>query len=233
MELFPSGAQRKLTATKAKELIASVRPRDVAGNARRQLAVDLTDDVSVFNRKIKAVDERIVVAVAASGTTLTGIVGVGPVTAATILGEVGNVARSRTNDHFASYTGTAPLEVSSGEVERHRLSRAGNRRLNSALHVIALSNKRFDPRGKAYYDRKLAAGKGSKGATRCLKRRLSDVVFRVLVEDQARANPGGQKGATLTASAVDQIPKANTSDKPQPGFSAKATPTRRLAEAAS
>ena len=233
MELVPAGAQRHLTAAKAKDLVATVRPRDVAGKARRQLAVDLIDDVAVFDRKIKAVDARIEEAVAASGTHLTNIVGVGPVTAATILGEVGDIARFATADHFASYTGTAPLEASSGEVVRHRLSRAGNRRLNSALHVVALSNKRHDPRGKAYYERKLAAGKGSKGSLRCLKRRLSDVVFRVLVEDRAAANPGGQMGATLTASAVDQIPKANTSDKPQPGSAPEVTPIKRLAEAVS
>ena len=138
-----------------------------------------------------------------------------------------------TADRFASYTGTAPLEVSSGDVVRHRQSRAGNRRLNNALHIAALSNKRYDPRGKAYYESKLAAGKGKKGSLRCLKRRLSDVVFRTMVEDRARANPGGQMGATLTASAVDPIPKANTSDKPQPGFTTEATPTRRPAKAAS
>jgi transposase len=232
MELIPAGAQRHLTATKARDVVATVRPRDVAGKARRQLAVDLIDDVAVFDRKIKAVDTRIEEAVAASGTHLTDIVGVGPVTAATILGEVGDIARFATADNFASYTGTAPIEASSGEVIRHRLSRAGNRRLNSALHVVALSNKRYDPRGKAYYERKLAAGKGSKGSLRCLKRRLSDVVFRVLVEDRAAVNPGGQMGATLTASAVDQIPKANTSDKPQPGSAHEDTPTRRPAEAA-
>jgi len=118
-------------------------------------------------------------------------------------------------------------------VVRHRLSRAGNRRLNHALHVVAVSNKRYDPRGKTYYERKLAAGKGKKGSLRCLKRRLSDVVFRDLVEDRAKANPGGQMGATLTASAVDPIPMANTSDKPQPGFTSEATPTRHPAKAAS
>jgi len=193
-ELVPSGAQRHLTVARARELLGTVRPRDAAGRARRQLAVDLVDDTVVAERKIKAVDARIAEAVAASGTHLTDIVGVGVVTAATILAEVGDVARFATADHFASYTGTAPLEASSGEVVRHRLSRAGNRRLNSALHVVALSNKRYDPRGKAYYERKLAAGKGTKGSLRCLKRRLSDVVFRVLVEDRAAADPGGADG---------------------------------------
>lgn len=233
MELIPAGAPRNLTAAKARQLLATVRPRAVAGKARRQLAVDLIDDVSVLDRKLTTIDARIVEAVAATGAHLTDIVGVGPVTAATILGEVGDVARFATSDHFASYTGTAPIEASSGDVTRHRLSRAGNRRLNSALHVVALSHKRHDPRGKAYYQRKLAAGKGSKGAMRCLKRRLSDVVFRVLVEDRAAANPGGQTGATLTASAVGPIPTANTSDKPQPGFATDATPRELLAEAAS
>jgi len=233
MQLIASGAPKQLTVAQAKALVASVRPRDAVGKTRRQLAVDLIDDVVILDRKIKVLEARLSEAVAATGTHLTEIVGVAAVTAATIIGEVGNVSRFATSNHFATYTGTAPIEASSGDIVRHRLSRAGNRRLNSALHIAAMANKRHDPRGKAYYERKLAAQKGHMGALRCLKRRLSDVVFRVLLEDQARANPGGQMGATLTASAVDQIPKANTSDKPQPGFTAEATPTRRPTKAAS
>jgi len=197
MELIPAGASPNLTATKAKTVLAMVRPRDVAGRARRQLAVDLIDDVVILDRKLKAIQARIADAVAATGTSLTQIVGVGPITAATILGETGHVARFASNDHYGSYTGTAPIEASSGQVKRHRLSRAGNRRLNSALHMVALAHKRHDPRGSAYYAGKLAAGKGSKGAMRCLKRRLSDVVYRALVDDQAaraKAGPGGQLG---------------------------------------
>ena len=218
MELIAAGAPKDLTATAAKALIATVRPRDVAGKTRRQVAVDLIDDVVVLDRKLKAVETRIGEAVDATGTTLTDIVGVASITAAVILGEVGDVARFATADAFASYTGTAPLEVSSGEITRHRLSRAGNRRLNSAPHIAAMANKRHDPRGKAYYTKKLDAGKGKKGAMRCLKRRLSDVVFRQLVTDQALRSPGGQMGATLTSSAADLIPMANTSEKPQPGL---------------
>ena len=198
-----------------------------AGRARRQLAVDLIDDVVILDRKRKAIQARIADAVAATGTSLTQIVGVGPITAATILGETGHVARFASNDHYGSYTGTAPIEASSGQVKRHRLSRAGNRRLNSALHMVALAHKRHDPRGSAYYAGKLAAGKGSKGAMRCLKRRLSDVVYRALVDDQAaraKAGPGGQMGATLTSSAADLIPMASTSEKPQPGLVVDHTP---------
>jgi len=162
MELIAAGAPKDLTATAAKALIATVRPRDVAGKTRRQVAVDLIDDVVVLDRKLKAVETRIGPAVAATGTTLTDIVGVASITAAVILGEVGDVARFATADAFASYTGTAPLEVSSGEITRHRLSRAGNRRLNSALHVAAIANKRHDPRGKAYYTKKFEPGKARK-----------------------------------------------------------------------
>jgi hypothetical protein len=121
-------------------------------------------------------------------------------------------------------------EVSSGDVHRHRLSRAGNRRLNSALHIIALAHKRHDPRGKASHAKKLAAGKGTKGAMRCLiGGRLSDVVFRQLVAEQAVTSPGGQMGATLTSSAADLIPMANTSEKPQPGLNTDHSPVTAAA----
>jgi transposase len=225
MELIPSGAPRDLTVTKAKRLLATVRPRDVAGRARRQLAADYIDDVSVLDRKLKTIGARIKEAVEATGTTLLEIVVVGHVTAALIVGEVGTIARFPSNDHFASYTGTAPLDASSGDIVRHRLSRAGNRQLNHALHIIAMAHRRFDPRGRAYYARKLAAGKGSKGAMRCLKRRLSDVVFRHLVDDAAARSPGGQVGATLQSSAADRIPMASTSEQPLPGLTTDPTPT--------
>ncbi len=224
MELIPSGASRNLTASRAKHLLTTVRPRDVAGKARRQLAVDYIDDVVALDRKLKTIQARITQAVEASGTTLTRVVGVGPVTAAMILGEVGNIARFPSNNHFASYTGTAPLDASSGDIVRHRLSRAGNRQLNHALHMIALAHRRFDPRGRAYYARKLAAGKGSKGAMRCLKRRLSDVVFRHLIDDAAARSPGGQSGASLRSSAADLIPIVGTSEQPLPGLTTDPTP---------
>ena len=152
--------------------------------------------MAVLDRKIKAVDERIDRGGRrAPAPRLTDIVGVGPVTAATILGEVGDVARFATADHFASYTGTAPIEASSGESIRHRLSRAGNRRLNYALHVVALSNKRYDPRGKAYYERKLAAGKGTEGIaalpqTAPLRRRLPRPRRRPGSSEPGRADGG-------------------------------------------
>jgi transposase len=227
MELIPAGAQRKLTAKTARTLLATVRPRDVAGKARRQLAADLVDDVSALDRKLKDIDKRLKTAVTDTGTTITDIKGVGIATAAMILGEVGDVRRFPTRHHFATYTGTAPLEVSSGEVNRHRLSRAGNRQLNHALHIIAMSNARTDDRGKAYFAKKVAAGKGKKGALRCLKRRLSDTVYRQLVEDhqqRTQRSPGGQSGATLQSSAADSHPAIGTSEQPHTGLHEHRTP---------
>jgi transposase len=119
----------------------------------------------------------------ASGTTLTEIFGVGPILAAKIIETVGSVVRFPTKAHFASYSGTVPVEASSGEVVRHRLSLAGNRKLNNALHMVATCQGRSDARGGTYYRKKIAKGKSSKEALRCLKRRVSDAVFRSLMAD--------------------------------------------------
>jgi transposase len=227
MELIPAGAERNLTAAKAKALLATVRPRDIAGKTRRQLAADLIDDVVTLDRKLKDINARLKAAVEATGTTITTVKGIGVATAAMILGEVGDVRRFPSRNHFATYTGTAPREVSSGEVDRHRLSRAGNRQLNHALHIAAMSNKRTDERGSAYFAKKIADGKGKKGALRCLKRRLSDSVFHLLVEDQklrAKRSPGGQAGTSLQSSVAGSHPDAGTSEQPHTGLRKERTP---------
>ena len=163
------------------------------------------------------------------------IYGIGPAGAARVVAEVGDVARFTDRNRFASWTGTAPLDASSGEQTRHRLSRAGNRRMNHVLHVAAIVQIRHDTEGRAYYRRKLAAGKTPMEALRCLKRRLSDVVYRQLVTDAQRAEqddgagPGGHRGATLQSSAADSHPLIDTSDQPLPG---PAQPTLRRPPAA-
>ena len=119
----------------------------------------------------------------ASGTTLTEIFGVGPILAAKIVGLVGDVSRFPSKAHFASYAGVAPIEASSGEVVRHRLSLAGNRRLNQVMHMIAVCQARSDPRGEPTHRKKLAEGKSRREAIRCLKRRVSDAVYGALVAD--------------------------------------------------
>jgi transposase len=220
LELIPAGAPRFLSAAQAKALLATVRPREVAGRTRRQLAAELLADIVVLDRKLKDSDKRLTEAVTATGTGLLDLYGIGPVGAARILGDVGDVARFRTKAHFASWTGTAPIDASSGQQVRHRLSRAGNRRLNRVLHIMAIVQLRNDTEGRAYYRRKLAAGKTPMEALRCLKRRLSDVLYRQLVADAAKtkkADPGGHAGAALKSSAVDWNPSIDASDKSLPG----------------
>ena len=157
-----------------------------------------------------------------------GLPGVGPVVAARTLADVGDIARFADRNRFASWTGTAPLDASSGEQNRHRLSRAGNRRMNHMIHIAAISQIRLDTKGRTYYRRKQAAGKTKLEALRCLKRRISDAVYRQLVTDAERAEqthmpdgvgtgPGGHCGATQESSAVDLPPHIDTSDQPLPG----------------
>jgi transposase len=141
-------------------------------------------DVRQLEQRIATVEARIKTAVAKSNTNLVQLFGVGPVLAATFLGEVGDIRRFPTKHHFAAHTGTAPLEASSGQVVRHRLSRAGDRKLNHALYMMAMVQVRRPSTGQAYYQRKLAEGKSPKEALRCLKRRLSDAVYRCFLEDR-------------------------------------------------
>ncbi|UJW28757.1 transposase [Saccharothrix sp. AJ9571] len=115
--------------------------------------------------------------------------GVGPILAAHIIGRVGSLDRFPSASHFTSYCGTAPIEVSSGDVTRHRLSRAGDRQLNHALHLIALSQVRCHAPARAYHQRKRSAGKGHREAMRCLKRRLATVIFRQFTADQRAGTP--------------------------------------------
>jgi transposase len=182
-DLVPGGVPGTLSTHRAVRVLRGIRPQGSSASIRRRLASEITGDIRTLERKITDLSERIETEVEASGTTLTAIFGVGPILAAKIIGTVGSVARFSTKAHFASYSGTAPVESSSGEVVRHRLSLAGNRHLNNALHMIAVCQARSDVRGRAYYRKKLAEGKSRKEALRCLKRRISDAVFKSLVAD--------------------------------------------------
>jgi len=184
MDLVPGGARRNLTAKRAAALLAAVTPAGAPAVTRWQLAGELVADVRQLEQRIAAVEARIKATVARSDTSLVQLFGIGPVLAATFLGEVGDVRRFPSKHHFAAHTGTAPLEASSGQIIRHRLSRAGDRKLNHALYMVAMVQVRRPSAGQAYYRRKLAEGKAPKEALRCLKRRLSDAVYRCLVADQ-------------------------------------------------
>jgi transposase len=182
-DLVPGGVAGTLSAHRAARIMRSIRPQGASGRLRRRLASEVLRDIRTLDRKIADLSGRIEAEVEASGTSLIEIFGVGPILAAKIIGTVGSVARFPTKAHFASYSGTAPVEASSGEVVRHRLSLAGNRKLNNALHMVAICQARSEARGGAYYRKKLAEGKSRKEALRCLKRRISDAVFRSLMAD--------------------------------------------------
>ena len=180
LELLPGGAKKFLSARQARALIAAVKPRDLAGKTRRRLAVELTGELEAIDKKTRALDKELTGLVAARGSTLMDLHGIGPSGAARLLADVADVAdvhRFASRDRFASWNGTAPLDASSGSQARHRLSRAGNRRINRVLHVMAVVQLRHPTKGRAYYDERRAGGMPSMMAMRALKRRLSNVVF--------------------------------------------------------
>src|SRR4029077_9898317 len=136
-------------------------------------AAELITELEGIDRKIKASKNEITVLVEAHGSTLLQLHGIAPSSAARLLADVGNIHRFASRDHCASWNGTAPLDASSGQQLRHRLSRAGNRRINRAPRIMAIVQLRNPTEGRAYYDTRKAAGKTSIQAMRCLKRRLS------------------------------------------------------------
>jgi transposase len=169
-------------------LLEGIEPDDVAAIERHRQALELVTGLDHLDVVMRDSRTRITTAVAASQTTLTEIFGIGPIVAGMLIGDTGDPTRFTTASRFAAYTGTAPVEFSSGGRITHRLSRCGNRRLNHALHIAAITQIRYPHSpGRCYHDRKLAEGKTPREAIRSLKRRLSDVVWRHLVADAQRA----------------------------------------------
>jgi transposase len=219
LELIPGGAKTSLSAAQAKALLARVRPRDTAGKARRRVAAELISDLERTYQRKKAANKELNDLLKTTGSTLTALHGIGPSGAARLLVEVADVTRFPTKAHFASWNGTAPIDASSGEQVRHRLSRAGNRQINRVLHIMAVVQLRRPTEGRAYYDRKVAAGKTPMESMRALKRRLSDIVYRQMIADaRARATgPGGHVGAATGSSAAGSHPSTGTWEKSLPG----------------
>jgi transposase len=224
LELIPGGAKKALSAAQAKQLLTKVRPREVAGKTRRRLAAELIGDLERIYARKKDADKELRELVAATGTGLLDLHGIGPSGAARLLVEVGDITRFPDRNHFASWTGTAPIDASSGDHVRHRLSRGGNRQINRALHMMATVQLRNATDGRAYYDRKKNSGKSPREAMRCLKRRLSDTVYRTMLADLAphqTANkvtgPGGQRGNDSDSSATGSQPQHRHFGQATPG----------------
>jgi transposase len=223
LELIPGGAKKDLSAAQAKALLAKVRPRDVAGKTRRRVAAELISDLERIHVRKKAADKELRQLVVATGTGLLDLHGIGPSGAARLLVEVGDITRFPDRGHFASWNGTAPIDASSGDHVRHRLSRAGNRQINRTIHIMATVQLRNPGIGRDYYDRKKAGGKSSMEAMRCLKRRLSDLIYRQMLDDAITGHsrqvtgPGGQRGNGSDSSATGSQPQHRHFGQATPG----------------
>jgi transposase len=232
-ELLPGQGKRDITTGQAKAMLANVRPRDIAGKTRRRIAAEELAELIAVEAKIKKATVELKAIVLARGSHLMDLHGIGPVVAARVLADVGDVHRFADRHRFASWTGTAPLDASSGEQNRHRSYAPGTGGYHM-IHIAAISQIRLDTDGRAYYRRKRAEGKKPLEALTCLKRRISDALYRQLLTDAGQAavaGPGRAPRVTLQSSAVDLSPPIDTSDQPLPGPARKdATPDRLTTE---
>jgi transposase len=186
-DLSPAGLTGELTALAASRLLRTIRPAGLVAEQRKLLATDLLGDIRMLDRQLSNLDKRLHTALLEHGTSLTELGGVGTILAGRVLAQTGSIHRFANAAHYASYAGVAPIEVASGEHSRHRLSRSGNRQLNCAIHLIALQQIRHNRDGGGiYYRRKLAEGKTTKEAMRCLKRRIAARLYRVMLHDEHR-----------------------------------------------
>jgi len=223
-ELVPGGVPGEITAGQAGQILGSVTPAGTVDAVRWELAAELTEDLRGIDARIRETRKKAAAAVRAAGTSLTGLFGVGPVIAAAVIGDVRHVSRFPDRDHFAACNGTAPIEVSSGGRKACRLSRRGNRRLNHAIHMAAITQIRYrHTKDRAYYDKKLAEGKTPKEALRALKRQISDAIFACLQADARRAaaaaakRPGGQPGNHSASRAAGSHPGHRLFGQATPG----------------
>jgi transposase len=181
--LIEGGTGKALTVTKAEQLLVKVNIDDPVTLERIAAGHQLLAEIEVLDAARVDVRKRTAVVITATGTTITDIHGIGPLTAAIIIGRVGDIRRFPTAGHFARHNGTAPIEASSGPKKRHRLNPRGDRQLNHAIHMAAVTQVAHDTAGRVYYLRKQAEGKTRKEAMRALKRQISDAIYQRLIND--------------------------------------------------
>jgi transposase len=192
-ELLPGHvvASRSLSRLKSLDQVATVlAPLEgmVANIARERLG-----RIRELTVRINALEREIVRRTAALAPSLLALQGCGPLSAAKLIGETARAGRFRSRAAYAQMNGTAPIPASSGQNDRYRLNRGGNRQLNCALHRIAVTQMRLPTRGRAYIEHRMATGDTKTEAIRALRRRISDEVFRRLLADEktrASATPG-------------------------------------------
>ena len=236
-DLVPGGHPKEISAAQATRILEQAAPSGAVDLARAELAAEFLEDMRRLDAQLHRTRKKLAAAVRASGTTLTEVFGVGPVIASTIIGDIAGVSRFPGRGHFAAYNGTAPVEVSSGNRKIHRLSLRGNRRVNHAIHMAAITQIRHrHSDGRAYYEKKLAEGKTHKEALRSLKRRISDAIYARLQADARRAGQRparrareGNRGTALTPARPAHTPNAGSSDKPLPDLGTTIRPGTRAA----
>src|SRR4029077_18093384 len=141
-DLVPGGHPKEISAAQAARILEQAAPSGAVARARAELAAEFLAALRRPGAQLRDTRKKLAAAVKASGTTLTQVFGVGPVVAGTIIGDVSDVARFPGRDHFAAYNGTAPVEVSSGNRKLYRLPLRGNRRINHAIHMAAITQIR-------------------------------------------------------------------------------------------
>ena len=213
-ELVPGGVRKYLRASQATDVLDRIVADSPVAQAKLELARELVADLERIDAQRREAKRRTARAVAATRTSINDVYGVGPIVAGTVLGYVRDIRRFPTRDRFASYNGTAPIEVSSGDRKIYRLSRRGNRQLNHAIHMAAISQIRHhDSEGRAYYEKKIAEGMTGKTALRALKRKISDTLYQHMIDDvHARdkrigKDPGGHTGNDSASSAAGSHPE--------------------------
>lgn len=159
---------------------------------RARIATELVDDCLRLSARIDALEREIAQMAESQAPELVAIAGCGPLTAAKVVAEVAGIDRFQSPAKLARYAGVAPVPVSSGMRQRHRLDRGGNRQLNCALHRIAITQARIHPPAQQYLARLIAEGKTAREARRCLKRHLVNVLFRAMKAGEPSMSTGGQ-----------------------------------------
>ena len=222
-DLIAGGAVKAIRAAAAARVLEQARPYGAVQQARHELAAEFLADLCRIDAQLRQTRKKLATTVRASGTTVTEVFGVGPAIAATVIGDVRGISRFPSRDCFAAYNGTAPAGVSSGSRVIYRLSLRGNRRLNHAIHMAAVTQIRYrHTKGRACYDKKIAEGKTPEEARRALKRQISDAIYKHLKADAARAastsrGPGGHPGNGSSASVTGLHPEHRLFGQATPG----------------
>ena len=219
VELVPGGIPQQITANRAAALLASVTPASPVEATRHALAIEHLEDLRRIDEQMRASKRRISDAVKASGTTTTEVFGIGPVGATIAVGQTRDVSRFANRDRFATYNGTAPIEVGSGGHPVHRLSRRGNRQLNHAIHMAAITQIRHaHSPGPRLLRPQTRRGQDEKGSAPHAEAAHQRRALRTTRRRRRRQDGSGRASGDDSTSQRDRphTPTAGASEQPLP-----------------